>query len=344
MKQREFTVHKYVVQNNRMGLYIWASQNNKSPIYEASAKTWVDLESFNGDRIPLKIVSLEYKNIADLANEPNLGLKVVQLSNLKKSPFYKVLTLALNPILLVDIEIPQILVLRLASRYFGIMTEAAIINCQEFNDSTIITFTPTLPDHISYHQIEGAMFGFARLVGNLMHTFPNLVQFTHTPETVDHKIYQDLFHCLPLFKQDQNQLTYNFPKSSHEVNYPILINPVIHALKKQFPDMPLAKVVNIILLVTLGFVSPTRQNIADALSISIRTLQRRLEEEGHTFNELLLEVRKQRVVEYLSYQQITVEQLSLLLGYKAKSQFLKAFRTWFGVTPKEYRAKINSAL
>jgi len=80
------------------------------------------------------------------------------------------------------------------------------------------------------------------------------------------------------------------------------------------------------------------------LSISIRTLQRRLDEEGHTFNELLLEVRKQRVVEYLSYQQITVEQLSLLLGYKAKSQFLKAFRTWFGVTPKEYRAKINSAL
>lgn len=344
MKKKEFSVHKHVVQNNRMGLFIWASQNNKSHIYEAAARTWCNLESFSGDRIPLKTVTKEYKDISSIADEPNLGLKVVQVSSLQKSPFYKVLTLALNPILLVDIEIPKILVLRLASRYFGIMTEVVTIHCQEFNDSIVISFNPNLPDQVSYHQIEGAMFGFARLVGNLIHKWPNLVQFMHTPETIKNQVYQDFFHCPPAFKQTQNQLNYHFPKSSYGLNYPILINPIIHALKKQFPDMSLAQVISILLQVTLGFVSPTRQNIADTLSISIRTLQRRLSEEEQSFNELLLEVRKKLVIEYLNYQQFTVEQLSLLLGYKAKSQFLKAFRTWFDMTPKEYRAKMNSAL
>lgn len=61
-----------------MELYLWASQNNKSHIYEAAARTWINLESFNGDRIPLSILTKEYKNISHIADELNLGLKVVQ--------------------------------------------------------------------------------------------------------------------------------------------------------------------------------------------------------------------------------------------------------------------------
>lgn len=344
MKKKEFSVHKHVVNNNRMGLRLWASQNDKIHIYDTAAQTWCNLDHFSGDRIPLKIVTKEYKDISCIANEPNLGLKVVQASSLKKSPFYNVLTLALSPILSVDIEIPKILVLRLASRYFGIMTEIVTIHCQELNDSIVIRFNPNLPDQVSYHQIEGAMFGFTRLIGNLIHQWPNRVQFTHTPKTINNKIYQDFFHCSPIFKQSKNQLNYRISKSTYGLNYPLLINPIIYALRKQFPDMSLAQVISILLQVTLGFVSPTRQNIANALSISVRTLQRRLTEEGHTFNELLLEIRKKLVMEYLNYQYFTVEQISIFLGYKAKSQFLKAFRLWFGITPKEYRAKMNSAL
>ncbi|MND76079.1 HTH-type transcriptional regulator VirS [compost metagenome] len=76
------------------------------------------------------------------------------------------------------------------------------------------------------------------------------------------------------------------------------------------------------------------------MNISIKTLQRRLNNESTTFNDILLEIRKKRVIEYLETEQFTSQQISTLLGYKAKSQFLKAFQIWFGMTPKEYKARI----
>ena len=63
MKKKKFTVHKYIVQNNRMGFELWASQNNKSHIYDSISKEWVNLDDFSGDRIPLELVSNEYKKI-----------------------------------------------------------------------------------------------------------------------------------------------------------------------------------------------------------------------------------------------------------------------------------------
>ena len=344
MKKKKFTVHKYIVQNNRMGFELWASQNNKSHIYDSISKEWVNLDDFSGDRIPLELVSNEYKKIAKLADEPNLGLKVVKNYIVNPSPFTQILKLALNPILSRNIELPKILVLRLICRYYGIITEVVSMECYEFNQHILINFKPNIPELISEHQIEGIMFGFTRLVNNLLQKWPNQVQFTHIPEKIDLELYKSTFNNEPLFTQEQNQLSYYFSEDIYDINYPLLINLIIHALKKQFPEMPFIEMIKILLQATLGFISPSRKNIADAFSISVKTLQRRLNYDGVTFNELLLEVRKNRVHDYLSYRQFTLEQISLLLGYKAKSQFLKAFRSWFGITPKEYRAKMNSAL
>ena len=74
--------------------------------------------------------------------------------------------------------------------------------------------------------------------------------------------------------------------------------------------------------------------------MTVKTMQRRLAEEGGSFNEILLDVRKSQVIYYLSLQQFTIEQIGLFVGYKAKSQFLKAFKQWFDMTPNEYRVRI----
>ena len=120
---------------------------------------------------------------------------------------------------------------------------------------------------------------------------------------------------------------------------PILINPFINSIDKQFPEISYKEKISLILCTTLGFLPPNIKNIATSMNMSVKTLQRRLNSENITFNDILLEERKKRVVEYLKTQQFTSQQISTLLGYKAKSQFLKAFQTWFGMTPKEYRTR-----
>ena len=61
MSKKEFSVHKHIVTNNRKGFYLWAMKNNKIGLFEQVSKDWVALDRFDGDRIPLKIVSQENK-------------------------------------------------------------------------------------------------------------------------------------------------------------------------------------------------------------------------------------------------------------------------------------------
>lgn len=42
----------------------------------------------------------------------------------------------------------------------------------------------------------------------------------------------------------------------------------------------------------MGMIPPTRKNLADSMNISVSTLQRRLDEEGTSFQEVLEETRK----------------------------------------------------
>lgn len=340
MKQNGFSVHKYIIENNRASLYLWALENEQLDIYNSIFKEWVDLDDFHNDRVPLNIISQEYNNIALLFNEPNLGLKVVQKYDSQRSPFFHALKLSLEPILFKDIELPKSLVLRMACHYYSIITEVASMDYNEFNHNIVISFQPNLPNLISKHQIEGIMFGFARLVNNFINKWPERIQFTHQQEIVNTELYLSTFNRIPTFSHERNQLTYDIPISNYDNDYPLLIKPIIHNLKHQFPETTFNEMIKIILQVTLGFIHPTRKNIANSLSMTVRTLQRRLSDEGVNFNDLLLDVRKTRVNHYLSYRHLTLEKISLLLGYKAKSQFLNAFKSWFGMTPKEYRAKM----
>ncbi|MEK1904596.1 MAG: AraC family transcriptional regulator [Pseudomonas sp.] len=78
--------------------------------------------------------------------------------------------------------------------------------------------------------------------------------------------------------------------------------------------------------------------VAQRLGISRQTLHRRLRAEQCSFTELLAEVRRRYAVQRLAQPGCTVEQLSRELGFSEPSAFYKAFKGWFGVTPKAYQA------
>lgn len=84
-----------------------------------------------------------------------------------------------------------------------------------------------------------------------------------------------------------------------------------------------------------GPVSET--DIAEALFISTRSLQRRLRDEGTTFKRLLDDTRSELAIHYLNTPQHSVTEVTYLLGFSDPSNFARAFRRWHGVTPSRYR-------
>ena len=82
---------------------------------------------------------------------------------------------------------------------------------------------------------------------------------------------------------------------------------------------------------------PTIEDIADALHISSRTLQRRLQDEGLSFQRVLEEARHHLARHYLNNSVLELNEAAYLLGYNDANSFVRAFRTWEGIPPARWR-------
>jgi AraC-like DNA-binding protein len=82
---------------------------------------------------------------------------------------------------------------------------------------------------------------------------------------------------------------------------------------------------------------PRREDVAAALHMSERTLQRRLREEGTHFQELVDITRRELAHQYLSAGRLSPKEMSFELGFADPSNFYRACKRWFGHSPKELR-------
>lgn len=84
--------------------------------------------------------------------------------------------------------------------------------------------------------------------------------------------------------------------------------------------------------------------VAKLLSMHRRTLDRRLQTEGTTFQEVLDEVRFEAACQLLDSARIPITEIAASLGYAETSAFSRAFRRWSGATPLERRRKSQMEL
>lgn len=77
----------------------------------------------------------------------------------------------------------------------------------------------------------------------------------------------------------------------------------------------------------------TAKNIAKQLYLSGRSFNRRLNESGTSFRELLEETRRKMVSQYLKDINVDLREIPYLLGYKNYSSFFKAYKRWTGQSP-----------
>ncbi|WP_111658205.1 AraC family transcriptional regulator [Isoalcanivorax indicus] len=82
---------------------------------------------------------------------------------------------------------------------------------------------------------------------------------------------------------------------------------------------------------------PGVDEVATELHMSSRTLKRKLQQLGTSYQKVLDDLRKGLAVEHLTQTDTTVDDIALLLGYSDASNFARAFRRWTGRSPTDYR-------
>jgi AraC-like DNA-binding protein len=103
----------------------------------------------------------------------------------------------------------------------------------------------------------------------------------------------------------------------------------------------LAASLRVILPAYLPDGSPGIQLAARLADTSVRTLQRRLEDQGVTYSQLLEDLRHDLAIYLLRDPHRQTAEISRELGYRDPAIFTRAFRRWTDQTPSQYRREIQ---
>ncbi len=165
------------------------------------------------------------------------------------------------------------------------------------------------------------------------------------PENIEE--YVKAFACTVLFSQEKDQVIL----SSHWLEKPLLTaNPYLYQMLEQQSASIIKKIgecnlfSNQVRLEILKCIDGNKVDItrvARRLSISSRTLQRRLKAKGDRFQSLLDEVRTEFSVQQIKLNRISIDEQAYLLGFSDPSIYRKSFKRWTGQTPTEYRLSLT---
>lgn len=87
---------------------------------------------------------------------------------------------------------------------------------------------------------------------------------------------------------------------------------------------------------------PSLDQVARGLGLSRRSLQRRLADEGSSFQLLVDETRRELALRHLRDPRVSLTDVALLTGFADASAFHHAFRRWTGTTPREHRRAVGA--
>ena len=87
---------------------------------------------------------------------------------------------------------------------------------------------------------------------------------------------------------------------------------------------------------------PDLDGVARQLNLSPRTLHRRLEEEGSSFRAIKDALRRDLALSRLTKTSQPLGQIAADLGFADPSAFFRAFVSWTGTSPSQYRKRLRA--
>ena len=86
---------------------------------------------------------------------------------------------------------------------------------------------------------------------------------------------------------------------------------------------------------------PNQAEIARVLNMSLRNFQRKLKQEGTSFRELVDTIRKDLAIQFIKEHDRSISAISYSLGFTEPANFTRSFKSWTGMSPKQFRQQLK---
>src|SRR5688572_186922 len=228
-------------------------------------------------------------------------------------------------------------------KYRHLLNELLAIHVED-RGRTVVIREEFVPDAGAYSRqaTELAIGCLYRLCGFLLgpHWKPHAVHFTHAaPENP--VVHRRVFRCPAEFDREYNGMLcdaadLNAPNPSADPAMARYVKRLVGALPAPSRASIAADVrKDLYILMPMG--QATIEQVASGRGMTVRTLQRRLEDAGETFSDALNAVRTDLAPRYMQNRQYTLQVVGRLLGFTSPSSFSRWFGEQFGSAPRTWR-------
>jgi len=294
----------------------------------------LDISTVNDpdSRIPLSIQTKLWEHVILTTNDPYIGLPIGELTTIGRWGLIEYLAMNSNTFrgLISD-----------CVHYWRLVTDDdKVIQLEELGDKAIISFT-SVNCHI-YQAYEADVVYAMRLLKLIIspNFAPLEIQFMHlAPDDLSE--HQRVLQCPLKFEQKTNgfvipSMLLDIPLATDNTPlHSILNDQAKQVLLKLDQHHSFAKKVALILINQP--LDVTIDKVASQLNMSPRTLQRKLKEEDEGFQPLLDNVRREKARLYLQDKQMTLTEITYMLGYAEFNALNLAVKLWFKKTPSQFR-------
>lgn len=234
--------------------------------------------------------------------------------------------------------------LSLCLKYYRLTSDAAELEL--INDAEKVLLHIHVPSH---HQpcAPEAIEAFAVTLLCLCRSMttaqfhPEHVTFSHPGSAQKRTRFAEFFMCPIHFNATTTTLAF---RSEALAQRGILANPaVVEVIEaylaqqlREHEKQSLAQQVRHTLMQQLHQPALSLNDSARQLGMSVRSLQRKLADEGTSFQKLLDECRYQLAVALLRNAQLPLAEVSLLVGFADQTSFNRAFLRWTGQSPLQF--------
>ncbi|WP_235979009.1 AraC family transcriptional regulator [Zestomonas carbonaria] len=231
-------------------------------------------------------------------------------------------------------------------RYMRFYSPSILYNLERrsASQSALLCFENNLPSSLETPQIiEKSVLQGCLLVSELLGSAcsPKVVLLRHGPQS-DMAQYARYFACPVLFNRDVNAVVLNLKDLEQAC---VHHDPMLHSITRFYldahcaPDSGLHAEVNRQIRILLPKQRCNLEQVALALDMNARTLQRRLDSAGLDFEHQLDLLRRQLAEQLLCGSSLNVTQIASELGYRGITSFCRAHKRWFGMAPLEHRKR-----
>lgn len=217
------------------------------------------------------------------------------------------------------------------------------------SDEAVLRIEHLLPaGRVGQYTVEELFVGISRLIGLLLGDahVPKRILLNYDAPAYQAK-YEDCFGSQVLFGQSHCEYRFDarllpLPLAEADANTARICEESCRKLLTQMEiDEDIISRICHLLLSTPGEF-PKLDSVAQRLSLGARTLRRRLNELGTSYQKILDDVRRELAIEYLQTTNLTVQEIAELLGYSEVTNFRRAFMRWVELSPYQYRKQMAS--